>query len=264
MRSVSLSVIGLLSSVLAASAHDFWIEPSTFTPATGAVVQLRLRIGDEFVGQKYARDEDLLDQFLLAGPPGVQFVSGENGDEPAGHAKTGGDGLYIAGYSSHPMFLEIAPAKFEEYLWKEGLDQVVRLRHATAGGRDKPGRENFSRCAKALLTAGAGSTNGYAHVLGFRLEIVPEKNPLTLAAGDSLPVKVLHEGRPCSNLLITAISTNAPTRRIQGRTDSEGRVELKLPDRSEWLIKTVCIFPAADPKKADWESLWATYIFSQP
>ncbi len=248
---------------VAAVAHDFWFEPSSFTPAPGQRVEFRLRIGDDFVGEKYPRDEELLDQFVLAGPPGWQNVAGNNGDEPAGHATAGDAGLYLAGYRSKPMFIELEAAKFEQYLWKEGLEHAIRSRHAH-GENARPGRELFSRCAKALLVSGAGATNGYDRALGFRLEIIPAKNPLALAAGDTLPVTVSFEAKPISNLLVTAISTNNPTRRIQGRTDASGRVDLKLPERSTWLVKTVHIFPAADPKRADWESLWATYIFSQP
>lgn len=260
---LSILLAGLAGFVPPAVAHDFWIEPSTFRPARGEEMTLRLRIGDDFAGETYARDGDLLDAFVLAGPAGSQQVGGRNGDEPAGRVKPDADGLCIAGYRSRPMYLEIEGAKFEEYLWKEGLEQVVKTRHAR-GQNAKPGRELFSRCAKALVVAGTGSTGGFDRSLGFRLEIIPEKNPLPLAAGGSLPLRVLFDGRPCPDLLLTAISTNAPTRRIQARTDAEGRASLVLPDRSTWLLKTVHIFPAADTKKADWESLWATFIFSQP
>lgn len=191
------------------------------------------------------------------------MIAGENGGEPAGRATTGGDGLYLAGYRSRPMFLEIEAAKFEEYLWKEGLDHAIKSRHAR-GDRSRPGRELFSRCAKALLVCGGGATNGYNRALGFRLEIIPGKNPVTLAAGDALPLRVLFDSKPCANLLVTAIGTNAPTRRIQQRTDSNGSATIVVPERGTWLIKTVHIVPADDPKKADWESLWATFIFHQP
>ena len=43
-----------------------------------------------------------------------------------------------------------------------------------------PGREIFSRCAKALLVVGAGPRTGYDRRMGMRLEIVPEANPETV------------------------------------------------------------------------------------
>lgn len=256
-------LLATLCAALSAGAHDFWIEPSSFRPAVPSDLALRLRIGDDFAGETYPRDEDLLEQFVFVGPPGWQTVAGENGDEPAGRASVREAGLFVAAYASRPLLLEAAAIDFEKYLWKEGLDHAVRTRHGR-GERDKPGRELFSRCAKALVTAGTGGTNGFDRLLGLRLEIVPERNPLALAPGETLPVRVLFDKKPCSNLLVTAISTDAPTRRIQARSDAGGRVALGLPSRGTWLVKTVHIFPAADLKQADWESLWATYIFSQP
>lgn len=253
----------VLLAVLPVAAHDFWIEPSSFFPSVASELSLRLRIGDDFVGEAYPRDEQLADRFVYVGEPGWQTVRGNEGDEPAGRANVGHDGLFIAGYSSHPLFFEVAPVDFEKYLFKEGLEHAVRTRHER-GDRDRPGRELFSRCAKALITAGRGGTNGYDRSLGFRLEIIPDRNPLTLEAGGTLPVRMLFNQQPCSNLLLTAICTAAPTKRVMGRSDAAGRVELVLPTRGTWLLKTVHIFPAADPKRADWESLWATYIFSQP
>lgn len=254
----------LFVSLLAAPllAHDFWIEPQSFAPATNSVVTLRFRFGEDFVGEAFARDDEIIREFALVGPPGWQRVAGETDDDPAGRARTGGPGLYLAGYSSEPTFVEIPAAAFEEYLVKEGLEHAVKTRHAN-GTRNQPGREYYSRCAKTLLAVGSGATNGFAKPLGFRLEILPEKNPLTLAAGDTLPVRVLFDSKPCPDLYVVAYGTNAPRKWIAARTDAEGRVALKLPSRTTWMLKTTHIFPYADPMKADWESIWATYLFDQ-
>lgn len=253
----------LLLCATLARGHEFWLQPSSFAPATGSVVTLQWLIGDNLQGIEYPRDEGLIDRFVFVGPPGWQVVAGDDGDKPAGHATVGGDGLYLAGYRSTRMFVELKAAEFEEYLWKEGLEHIVRLRHAR-GERTKPGREFFSRCAKTLIAGGAGATNGYERVLGLRLEIIPEKNPLSLSGGGDLPVRVLFDGKPCPDLLVAALGTRAPGRPVQARTGADGRVRLALPQRDTWLVKTVHIFPAPDPHDADWESLWATFLFSPP
>lgn len=244
------------------NAHDFWIEPQTFHPETNSQVTLRFRFGEDFIGEAFPRDDEIIREFVLVGPPGWQRVAGHTDDDPAGRAHTGGPGLYLAGYFSIPTYVELPPFEFEEYLAKEGLDHAIKTRHGD-GTRNKPGRELFSRCAKTLLTVGDGATNGYAKPLGFRLEILPEKNPLTLAAGDTLPLRVTFDDKPAPDVLVVAYATNAPKKWITARTDAAGRASLKLHSRATWMLKATHIFPHPDKARADWESVWATYLFDQ-
>jgi uncharacterized GH25 family protein len=71
--------------------------------------------------------------------------------------------------------------------WRAARDQL-----------DQPGREIYSRCAKALLvTPGADSeSGGFDREIGLPLELVPERPPARLSEGEALPVRLLHEGRP--------------------------------------------------------------------
>jgi len=72
---------GLLWAVCALSAaalqaHNFWIEPSTFTPAPAQRVAVRLRVGQELQGDPVPRDPALMKRFLAAGPAGDLPVPG--------------------------------------------------------------------------------------------------------------------------------------------------------------------------------------------
>ncbi len=134
---------------------------------------------------------------------------------------------------------------------------------ASRGETGKPAREAFSRCAKALLdVAPAGREGaGFDRVLGFTLELVPEKNPYGLIAGGELPVRLLHDGKPLAGALVQALLHGDPSVKAAARTDKAGRVRLRLPRTGFWLVKAVEMGPAPAGVDAEWQSLWASLTF---
>ena len=46
-------------------AHDLWIDPTTFFPEAGTMVGLRLRVGENLVGDPLPRDPALINQFVF-------------------------------------------------------------------------------------------------------------------------------------------------------------------------------------------------------
>ena len=130
----------------------------------------------------------------------------------------------IVAYRTSDRLLELPADKFEEYLREEGFERISALR-AKRGESAKPSRELFSRCAKALVAAGAGSTGDRA--LGLTLELLPEKNP-ALSPGEALPIRLLYEGKPLSGALVVAVPTRTPAK-VSARTDAKGNVACRFP-----------------------------------
>lgn len=244
-------------------AHDFWIEPSSFRPAPGASVDLRLRVGEHFVGDALPRNPALLAQFIAAGPGGVRPVPGRDGMDPAGVIRIEQPGMLVVGYRSGRSSVEQKPEAFDAYLALEGLERIAAVR-ATQPASQGVVRELFSRCAKSLLRAGTGAASGFDRVLGFTLEVVPEKNPYTMSPGAGLPVRVLYEGRPLAGVLVVALNRDDPTTAVRGRSGPDGRLSLRLSRAGAWLIKTVHMIPATAGSGAQWESLWASLTFELP
>ena len=242
-------------------AHNFWIEPSTFTPAPGQRVAVRLRVGVELQGDPVPRDPNLIKRFVAVGPSGEAPVPGVPNTEPAGFETFSAPGLYTIVYESGRSPVELDAAKFETYLKEEGLEAVSAAR-ARRGKSAAGAREVFSRCAKALIAVG-GPGSGHDRVLGQRLELVAEKNPYALAGGGELPVRLLYEGKPLAGALVVALQRGRPDK-LTARSDSKGRVTLKLDRPGFWLIKAVHMIPAPADAGADWESLWASLTFALP
>jgi len=251
----------LFLAINAAHAHDFWIEPSTYRPNVPSVLRIGLRVGDHFGhGKPYARNPNHIRTFVMAGPSGTRAVLGQPGSDPAGVARVDAPGIYVIGYRSTHSVVELEAARFEDYLREEHHGDVSR-RRAERGQSGAPGREAFSRCAKAIVVAGSGDAVGYDRVLGFTVELIPERNPATLHGGDELPVRLLYEGKPLADAHVAALNAEDASTRIEARTDVQGRARLRLDHDGVWLVRSVHMIPAAGRLDADWESLWASLTF---
>ncbi len=249
----------ILLAALAAPAlfgHDFWIEPSSFRPPVPGQVRVALRVGQDFRGDPVPRDDRRIVRFVAAGPGGETPIPGLPGTDPAGFARIDRPGLYVVGYRSSRSSIELEAEKFEKYLADEGLESVSKER-ARRGDSGKPGKEVYSRCAKALVVAGGGPTAGFDRALGFTLELVPRRVP---GLGE-LPVDLLYEGKPLAGALVVAMNQAEPASKLTARTDRAGRVVFKVPSQGIWLVKAVHMIPAQPDTGADWESLWASLTF---
>jgi hypothetical protein len=253
--------IFVASIALQASAHDFWIEPSTFHPAVGDRVTAALRVGQKLAGDPLPNIPPLIDRFVLRGSAAERPVVGRPGADPAGIAFIAEGGLHWIGYQSNPYPVALEGPKFEDYLRDEGLQRIIDARKKN-GQSAAPGRERFYRCAKALLdTAGDAA---FDVPLGFTLELVPRKNPYAMKNSGDLPLALTFHGKPIANVLVTAMSKSDPEKAVRARTDSKGRVTLPLAHAGFWLIKAVHMEAAPADAGVDWESWWASITFELP
>jgi len=238
-----------------------WIEPMTFVPDTGEIVGVGLRVGQDLLGDRLPRDPSLINQFVVEDAEGRKPVVGRTGSDPAGFVRAATPGLLVIGYWSNPSLVQETAEKFNQYLKEEGLDAVaaLRARRGQTGGV----RELFVRCAKSLLLAAPGKTQG-DRALGFTLEIVAERNPYTMKAGQDLPVRLTYENHPLEGALVVAMNRLNPSEKLSARTDKDGRVRFGMPRSGMWLVKAVHMIEAPAGSNADWLSYWASLTFEMP
>jgi uncharacterized GH25 family protein len=241
-------------------AHDFWIEPSTFHPASGMTVAVALRVGQNFVGDPVARSSRLIEQFVVRQAGSEQPIAGTENIDPAGWLRADGQATAVIAYRSQATFVELPAARFEEYLRLEGLDRIIDVR-TRRGEREKPGRERFARYAKALLT-GERTSGAVTQPLGLAYEIVPDQDPTRRLA--PFGGRVLYAGRPLEGALVVAILRSDPSVRIETRSDARGAFSFPLSRPGVWLVKSVHMVAASWFSSADWESLWASLTFEAP
>jgi uncharacterized GH25 family protein len=254
-----LFILCLALAAPAASAHDFWLEPSTFAPKTGQNFTVSLLVGQNVAGDAVPRSSTLIDSFTVRDGGGQHAVNGFENQDPAGLLRLDRPGLAVIGYRSKPYALQLDAAKFEQFLREEGEERISALR-ARRGESGKPDRERFFRYAKAIVAANGDRRGDFATPLGYRLELVPEANPLTSPA---VKVKVLFENEPLAGAQVVAMFRDDPSIRVVTRTDARGRAQLALGRAGVWLVKSVRVVAAPPGSGADWESLWASLIFER-
>jgi uncharacterized GH25 family protein len=261
-RRTLLAATLLLSVAPSLSAHEFWIEPTTFLPTPGKIVGIRARVGDGVLGDPVPRDPALLEQLVVATASGRMPVAGRDGADPAGLHRIAADGLHVFGYLGQPTPVELSAEKFNAYLQEEGLNAIATER-ARAGKSSEGVRELFTRCAKTLVLAGPANAAQRDRILGFPLELVAEGNPYTLPPGHPLTIKLLYRGQPLKGALVTAIRRKTGER-LSARSDAAGRVKIVPTSDGAWLIKAVHMTAAPTKTEAHWVSFWASLTFELP
>jgi hypothetical protein len=241
-------------------AHDMWIEPTTFLPEMGSIVGVRLRVGQDLLGDPLPRDPALINQFVVEGTGGRKSLVGRDGKDPAGYLRVATPGLMVVGYFSNPSAVELDAVKFNQYLNDEGLEAIAALR-AKRNQTDAKAHEMFARCAKSLVLSGSPGEGQGDRRLGFTLELVAERNPYTIRAGDDLPIQLTYENRPLAGALVIAMNRLNPSEKLTARTGKDGRVRLRLKPGGMWLIKAVHMIPAPAGSTVEWSSYWASLTF---
>jgi len=252
----------VLLSAAAADAHEFWLEPIDYRPAVGDSVPIVQRAGLDFAGLSYPYLREDTRRFSLFAPEGEQPIQAIEGDDPAAEvafAKPGLTTIVYHGAANELVFETMA--KFEESLRYEHLDPIIDA-HVRSGKPNTNIKEQYSRCAKALVAVGSGE--GEDRPIGLPLELIAERNPYQLKPGEPLPVRLLHEGKPLGGVTIKIFSHDDPQSPRQQVTDAEGRIAVALPKHGEYLIHAVHMRAPREREAADWVSLWASLTFLRP
>lgn len=250
----------MLLAAVPARAHDFWIEPSTFHPAPGAVVSVSLRVGQDFIGDPVPRTSAFIAAFSARQNGKDRDISGADRIDPAGFFLADGSATATISYASTGAYIELPPREFEDYLRLYGLDDIIASR-TKRGERSKLGRERFYRYAKSLI-AGREPSDDVTRPLGLAYEIVPDDDPTSRF--EPFRGRVLYEGKPLANALVVALLHGQPTVHIETHSDARGAIMLPLPCPGIWLIKSVHMVRASFFASEDWDSLWASLTVEVP
>jgi len=261
-----LVVVGLLTSISAGYAHDYYLLPDTFTPAVNKPVVVRLHLGDGFTsdGEK-AFDPRLASTFQLVGPKHTMDLNKEWREEvKAPTLKLSDKGTHWLRLDRLPRQITLDAEKFNSYLADEGLQSILEQRRKEKEDKE-PGRERYSRCLKCLLQADDVRDEAATKPLGQKLEIVPQTHPAAVAKGKTLAVTVLFDAKPLADVALTAYRREGDKVHKQTlRTDKEGVASVRIDGGGVWLLRLVHMQGCPDRKEADWESYWSALTFRVP
>ena len=262
-RVILIAVAGLLGGAIAANAHDTWLIPTNRQAAVGKPIELRLTSGMAFAADDFVIDGLRITRASVRLGGSTADIAGR-----APHAKAlhltwtpTKPGIATFGVSLQPKDLSLTPALVEEYFADINAIASVRERYAAMKAPRK-WRERYTKHATSYVcVAGATSPDSsWTKAINLNLEIVPEKDPTSLRAGDALPVRAFYRGAPLAGFMIGA-QHDAETAVKFVQTDATGRATVALPRAGWWLINGTHLRPSTDASR-EWDSDFATITIS--
>jgi len=249
-------VVGALAFTATAFAHDTWLLPTPVRLQVGQTAVFELTSAMDF-----PRPETLVKADRLVA--GRIRLAGSTQELRADaqpkflrlRALLDRPGVATAWVESRPRTLDLKPEEVAHYLEEVGAADTVGAEWKKSGG--KTWRETYVKLAKTYVRVGEPSEDrSWAEPLGLALEMVPEKDPTRLKAGETLPLRVFWEGKPIPGLSVGSVGA-APGHGSLQKTDTEGRVSVLLDRPGSWLLRATLI-RAADGGEGRWNSHFTT------
>ncbi len=223
----------------AIGAHDTWLIANAGNVPVGSTVTLEMSSGGSFPRRELAILPARVAQrgLLLAGasipldqpravPRALQF---------RGTVPTAGVGMFWV--SLHPKVLTLAPTLVKEYVDEIGAAPEFFTRWQSAPV--KTWVERYSKHAKAFVRVGTGNAadSSWARPTGQPYELVPQKNPTALVAGDSLRVLVLRCGRPLADVAV-GTERGGTGHAGMARTNANGIATVHFARAGRWMVNS--------------------------
>lgn len=261
------SLVAFLFFVPAATAHEFWIEPETYTVDPGDPIIAELRVGQDFKGAAQTYFPDRFARFDVKMGESTRAVEGRIGDRPAMTFVPEGEGLAVVIHETKGHTLRYSSRDlFENFVEHKDLGDVLE-RHAARGLPELEFREAYTRYAKSLVAVGDGA--GADTAVGLHTEIVALTNPYTDELSDGLGVRVLLDGKPRADAQVEVFARDGDGNVTQSfyRTDAAGETVIPVDPATEYMVDAVVMEDTGndDPEAGPvWHSAWANLTFRTP
>lgn len=266
MRIITAAMFGLISVANPVTAHEFWLDAHDYTLKNGQELQVDIRVGQDFKGNKYNFNQNLFFDFGISDSSGKQPVEGRIGDMPAVSFTPENNGLLVLNHFSTTQLLTYEDdGKFESFILSKGLDWVLD-KHAARGLPEYGFGEGYTRFAKTLIAVGDGEGQD-AHTL-MPFELVALQNPYTDEISEGLPVRIYFNGKGLADIQIDIFRRLPDVEDVvksRVLTDQTGLAVIPITNGDIYMINAVHMIIPSDEDIARtgavWHSLWASMTF---
>jgi uncharacterized GH25 family protein len=114
---------------------------------------------------------------------------------------------------------------------------------------------------KLLFQVGEKRDDTYKKVLGWPVEIVPDRNPASLKVGDQIRFKILFDGKPVFGVrakLWNRFDNRTTLQNIY--TEQDGTFEARISSPGPWMVTVMKMTPSKDTGP-DWISYQGSFVF---
>ncbi len=250
--------------IVSASAHDLFLKFDTYFLRPFSKASVRLMNGtfqrsDGAVARDRMQDVSLVTSADGVSPPQAAAWHDE-AKTTVLEVQTGAAGTYVLGVSTKHREIDLKAAEFNQYLAHDGIPDTLAARKKD-GELGKSVRERYSKHIRAIFQVGDKLTEDYKKPLNYPVEIIPQQNPYSLRAGQTIKVRCTLDGQPLVNQFVLAgWEAKRRSRPVNARTDADGIARFKLVAAGKWYVKLIHMRPLAEPG-LNYESKWASLTF---
>ncbi len=264
-RVLSGVVGAVLATVVAATAHDFWLVPDAFQLAPGDELAVRGQTSSSFPSSESAVAVERISEARVVGAGVEENITNlsHRGQSLLLRHRPQTAGQRIVAVSIGWRHVRESAEGFRRYLVLEGAPEALQ-RYEREGllPADSIVRR-YAKYAKTVVEVGRGP-RAYRRVIGQPLEFIPLADPG--GARGRLRVRLLFQGSPLANARVHAGAAPTPgaaaAPHLELKTSEAGVVDLPLGAAGLWNVRATHIVPSAPTADADWDVHWATFVFS--
>jgi hypothetical protein len=252
-----MAMLAVLLGPAASPAHETWLVPQHYTVLDGRELQLRLGSGMAFPSFESAiRPERIARSWRrLGGRDDALWVGDVHGT-----ALEFTTGLPVPGVAALAVALQPHPIDLTDDLVTEYFAEIAAPAAVRAAWENRPPgtpwHEVYTKYAKTLVRANRTThDNSWAEPLGLGLELVPDRDPFRLCAGDTVSFRLLQAGEPLAQWPVGLMAAGDLTRTMH-TTDGSGRATFTLTRAGALLVYAV--FLQQEPGTFTWKSDFTT------
>ena len=255
-----LLVASLLCTASLAQAHDLWVTaPATLSPSETLKADLSYSHDFPYPDEIPADRLHIFEPLHITSPDGTKkdlVQQGKNYQYVSESQLAKGSYATTANY--RPTFW----SEFADDTWAQGdltkNPTVVACQQAQMFGKG------------VVVVDGGENLEAIRRPIGQELEIVPLANPNSAKMGKLFPVRVLFQGKPLADEIVTATADtialmdeeathdHREPQIFSGKTDKEGKVNIIPLVEGFWKVKVKHKTPFANQKQCHENSLSAT------
>jgi len=262
MKKASLIVLALAVFGIAGIAHEFWLLPKKFRFNVGEEMQVAFLVGENFQGEPWNLSRHKVERLEVhSGVTVKQLADKVVADKGKNLTyKFDREGTHLLALESNFAFIELPADSFRMYLEEDGLETILDKRKRT-GKSGERAREFYKRYAKVIVQCGEKLDNTFKRSAGFRYEIFPLVNPVTLKPGDYLDCQVMWERKPAAHAMVKVWSHVGNRIFLQNiYTEKDGTIRFPVSSPGPWMVSSVKMIPS-EQEGADYQSFWASLVF---
>ena len=255
-----LLVASLLCTASLAQAHDLWVTaPATLSPSETLKADLSYSHDFPYPDEIPADRLHIFEPLHITSPDGTKkdlVQQGKNYQYVSESQLAKGSYVITANY--RPTFW----SEFADDTWAQGdltkNPTAVACQQAQMFGKS------------IVVVDGGENLEAIRRPIGQELEIVPLANPNSAKMGKLFPVRVLFQGKPLADEIVTATADtialmdeeathdHREPQIFSGKTDKEGKVNIIPLVEGFWKVKAKHKTPFANQKQCHENSLSAT------